>query len=77
VTPIDAGVVEQLITKELHHHLGSEAQLAGSVNGEPGLWVGFRIDTDAYWLRLDRERFTHVSGRCAVVGGRRPDRTSD
>jgi two-component system osmolarity sensor histidine kinase EnvZ len=67
VTPIDAGVVEQLIAKELHHHLGSEAQLAGSVNGEPGLWVGFRIDTDAYWLRLDRERFTHVSGRTWLI----------
>ncbi len=66
-TLLEPGVTEQLIADELHRHLGPDAQLVGNVNGEPGLWVGFRIDADAYWLRLDRERFSHVGGRTWLI----------
>jgi two-component system, OmpR family, osmolarity sensor histidine kinase EnvZ len=65
--PLDTGVTEQLIAEELERHLGPDTQLAGSVNDEPGLWVGFRIDADAYWLRLDRARFSQVGGRTWLI----------
>ena len=29
-----------------------------SVNDEPGLWVGFTIESDTYWLLLDPTRFS-------------------
>ena len=33
--------------------LGPDAVVARSVNGKPGLWVGFSIDRDRYWLQAD------------------------
>jgi two-component system osmolarity sensor histidine kinase EnvZ len=66
-TPLNTGVSEQLIAEELKQHLGPDTQLAGSVNDEPGLWVSFRIDGDAYWLRLDRARFSQVGGRTWLI----------
>jgi two-component system, OmpR family, osmolarity sensor histidine kinase EnvZ len=27
--------------------------VARSVNGKPGMWVGFSIDKDRYWLHTD------------------------
>lgn len=32
--------------------------LAGSVNGNPGLWVGFSVDQSAYWLRASTDRLS-------------------
>jgi two-component system osmolarity sensor histidine kinase EnvZ len=36
--------------------MGSSTVVAKSVNGQPGLWVGFHIDEEAYWLQTDLER---------------------
>jgi two-component system osmolarity sensor histidine kinase EnvZ len=44
------------ISDELHKRMGSTTVLAKSVNGQPGLWVGFHIEEDAYWLQTDLER---------------------
>ncbi len=41
------------ITRELKTRLGAGTVVARSVNGEKGLWVGFAIDGDAYWLLTD------------------------
>jgi two-component system osmolarity sensor histidine kinase EnvZ len=38
------------------HHGGQ------SVNGERGLWVGFNINGDPYWLLMDRSRFSPLGG---------------
>lgn len=65
--PLEAGMAERLIKRELEQQLGPGTQVSGSMNGEPGLWVGFRIDADAYWLRLDRERFTQVGGKTWLI----------
>lgn len=66
-SPLTPGMTEQLIADELKRHLGPGTQLAGSVNDEPGLWVAFRIEADAYWLRLDRGRFSQVGGRTWLI----------
>jgi len=47
---------------ELVKRLGPDTVVAGSVNGESGLWVGFTIDEDVYWLRTDRARLSPPAG---------------
>ncbi|HTN65963.1 MAG TPA: ATP-binding protein [Burkholderiaceae bacterium] len=52
--------------------LGADTRFASSVNGVAGFWVSFRIEDDAYWLMLDRERISRNSslqwlGWAAVV----------
>ena len=66
-TPFRSDMTEQLVGEELNQHLGPGTQLASSVNNEPGLWVGFQIEGDAYWLRLDRERFSKVGGKTWLI----------
>ncbi len=38
---------------ELRAALGGDAMVARSVNGQEGLWVGFTIDKDRYWLQAE------------------------
>ena len=45
-----------LITSELKSRLGNSTVVASTVNGQKGLWVGFAIDGDAYWLLTDPAR---------------------
>ena len=37
--------------QELRAALGSDSVVAGSVNNQAGLWVGFSIDGERYWLQ--------------------------
>ena len=41
------------VAQELKERLGSNTVVARKVNGEDGLWIGFAIDEDAYWLLTD------------------------
>jgi len=43
----------QNVTDQLMSRLGADAVVARSVNGKPGMWVGFSIDKDRYWLQSD------------------------
>ncbi|MEO8250381.1 MAG: two-component sensor histidine kinase, partial [Burkholderiales bacterium] len=43
----------RLVGAQLRSALGPDAVVAGSVNGMPGMWVGFSIDRDRYWLQVD------------------------
>jgi two-component system osmolarity sensor histidine kinase EnvZ len=55
------------LTEELTHRLGPGTIVARSVNGEPGLWVGFSINGDRNWLLMDRSRFSPAGGRTWLV----------
>jgi two-component system osmolarity sensor histidine kinase EnvZ len=44
------------VANELRSRLEQYSILARSVNGQPGLWVGFTIEHDAYWLHADAAR---------------------
>jgi two-component system, OmpR family, osmolarity sensor histidine kinase EnvZ len=46
----------QSIETRLKALLGDKTKLALKVNGEIGTWVSFEIDSDAYWLHLNRNR---------------------
>lgn len=41
------------LAQELTARLGKDSVVAGSVNGVKGLWVGFAINSDSYWLLAD------------------------
>ncbi len=41
------------VGQELRGALGPDAVVARSVNGTAGLWVGFSIDRDRYWLQAE------------------------
>ncbi len=41
------------VGQELRAALGPETVVASSMNGQPGLWVGFPIDNDRYWLQAE------------------------
>jgi len=46
----------QRVAAELDARLEQRALLARSVNREPGLWVGFMIEDDPYWLHAEAAR---------------------
>ncbi len=47
---------DERIAQELKDRLGAGTVIASTVNGQKGLWVGFTIDGDSYWLRTDPSR---------------------
>lgn len=54
--PLGSDPLSQRISEELYKRMGSSTLVAKSVNGQPGLWVGFHIDEEGYWLQTDLER---------------------
>jgi two-component system osmolarity sensor histidine kinase EnvZ len=54
--PLGSDPLSLLIRDELYKRMGSSTLVAKSVNGQPGLWVGFNIQEKAYWLQTDLER---------------------
>ena len=53
----------EVISSELRSRLGPDTVIAGSVNNVQGLWVGFQIDGDRYWLQADPTRVEPLTGR--------------
>ena len=46
----------QAITDELRRRLGPDTKFLGTRDGMRAVWISFRIDDEAYWVRLPRER---------------------
>ncbi|MEO5659898.1 MAG: ATP-binding protein [Polaromonas sp.] len=44
------------IAHELTTRIGSGTVIAANVNGQQGLWIGFAIDGDTYWVQTDTSR---------------------
>ncbi len=65
--PFDNDALSQNISLELQSRLGPGTVVGNSVNREPGLWVGFTIDGDHYWLRADRTRFNPNAGSTWLI----------
>ncbi len=65
--PFDNDALGQRISLEVGTRLGAGTELANSVNQEEGLWVGFTIDGDGYWMRTNRDRFNRTTGRTWIV----------
>ena len=54
--PFETDRFSRAIADALRARLGPGTLVARSVNGTDGLWVGFSIEKDAYWLRADPTR---------------------
>lgn len=57
----------QRMTQELAARLGADTIVANSVNLEPGLWIGFTIDGDRYWMLTDRARLNPPVGKTWII----------
>ncbi len=54
--------MEKRLVQEMIKRLGPQTIIASQVNDEPGLWVGFNIERDSYWLQMDAERLRPLGG---------------
>ena len=52
---------------ELRASLGPGTLVASTVNGAPGLWVGFDIDKDPYWVLADPTRLGPMAGSTLLL----------
>ncbi len=69
--PFEEDRFTRAISAELRSRLGPNTIVASAVNGTPGLWVGFMIEADNYWLQADPGRVqSAVTGKTyfAVLG---------
>src|SRR5574337_962385 len=62
VRPFDQDEFARDVADQLRLDLGPQTQVAGEVNGVPGLWVGFDADAQAWWLRTDPQRIRPPRG---------------
>jgi two-component system osmolarity sensor histidine kinase EnvZ len=65
--PLSGSAMDRRIIDELMNKLGAGTVMASAVNKEQGLWIGFRIEADHYWMLLDRNKFSNVGGRTWLV----------
>ncbi len=63
----DDDALSRRVSAELLRRLGAQTVVAKSVNQRPGLWIGFAIEEDSYWLLTDRGRFTPASTTTWVI----------
>jgi two-component system osmolarity sensor histidine kinase EnvZ len=59
--PFEVDRFTRRVSRELRTVLGPDAVVASSVNGQPGLWVGFSIERDNYWLQAEATRTSPLS----------------
>ncbi|MBK5204412.1 MAG: HAMP domain-containing protein [Polaromonas sp.] len=55
------------IAEKLTARLGAGTVVASAVNGQKGLWVGFAIEGDSYWLLTDPSRVGPSRGSTWVI----------
>jgi two-component system osmolarity sensor histidine kinase EnvZ len=59
--PYEVDRATRTIGQELRSQLGPDTLVASSVNGATGLWIGFSIEKDPYWLQADPTREGPIS----------------
>ena len=65
--PLPDDDLGQRVTQELRTRLGGDTVVAVSVNDEPGLWIGFTIDEDRYWMLTDQARLNPPVGTTWII----------
>jgi two-component system osmolarity sensor histidine kinase EnvZ len=65
--PFGTDAIGRQIAQELTSRLGPGTVIASSVNTKPGLWIGFVINGDDYWLLTDQERFNPAGGKTWLI----------
>ena len=62
----DSGMDSRLVD-EMVKRLGPGTTVASSVNDEEGLWIGFAIARDSYWLQMDPSRLKPLGGSAWLI----------
>jgi len=65
--PYEVDRFSRAIGQELRSRLGPDTLVASAVNGAAGLWVGFSIDKDPYWLQADPTRLGPMASSTVAV----------
>ncbi|MEI7464894.1 MAG: ATP-binding protein [Burkholderiales bacterium] len=65
--PYEVDRFSRAIGAELRSRLGADTLVASEVNGAAGLWVGFAIDGDLYWLQADPTRLGPMATSTLVI----------
>lgn len=60
--PFEEDRFTRVVAAELHDRLGPDTIVARSVNSQAGLWVGFGIEKDAWWLQTELGRVRALTG---------------
>jgi two-component system, OmpR family, osmolarity sensor histidine kinase EnvZ len=60
--PYDQDALSRRISEELSLKLGEPTIVAREVNGFEGLWIGFDIEDNSFWLLADPSRVGSVAG---------------
>ena len=63
----DSDKLSQRTSEELKARLGTGTLVANEVNGQKGLWVGFTVDKDEYWLQTDESRIGPSRGSTWLI----------
>lgn len=63
----DVDALSRNVAAQLQTRLGRDTVVAREVNGQPGLWIGFGIDGDQYWLLTDPSRIGPVAGTTWLI----------
>ena len=63
----DLDALSRNVSEQLQIRLGSDTVVAREVNGVQGLWIGFTIDGDPYWLLTDPSRIGPVAGTTWLI----------
>jgi two-component system osmolarity sensor histidine kinase EnvZ len=65
--PFEVDRFSRRVGRELVARLGTDTIVASSVNGELGLWVGFSIESDPYWMQAEPKRLRTVASSTYFV----------
>ena len=65
--PYDGDSLSREVAERLRARLGPDTVVASEVNGTAGLWIGFSIDGDPYWLLTDPSRLGLVAGTTWLI----------
>ncbi|MDQ6626998.1 MAG: ATP-binding protein [Pseudomonadota bacterium] len=65
--PFEIDRFQRVIERELRDQLGPDTIIASSMNDVAGLWVGFSIAADSYWLKVDPTRVGPMSVSTIVL----------
>lgn len=63
----DTDLISRNVAGQLQARLGPDTVVAREVNGQAGLWIGFSIDGDPYWLLTDPSRIGPVAGTTWLI----------
>jgi two-component system osmolarity sensor histidine kinase EnvZ len=55
------------VSKEVRARLGTGTLAAREVNGQAGLWIGFAVGTENYWMSLDLQQVSPDSSKSWLV----------